>query len=92
MSINLFKKDGKNKVMSIFFEKDVLKKIQENESEVKEINNFLSEDDCNSFLEYFNNLKDKSIGKSQYIEREESTKIFFQLDRQLSYPKLIPQN
>ena len=54
-----------------------LKQIQENESEIKEINNFLSSDDCNDFVEYFNNLKEKSIGKSQYIEREESTKIFF---------------
>jgi hypothetical protein len=63
--------------MSTFFEKNVLKQIQENESEIKEINNFLSSDECNDFVEYFNNLKEKSIGKSQYIEREESTKIFF---------------
>ena len=81
MIINLFKKDGKIKIMSIFFEKNVLKQIQENESEIKEINNFLSSDECNDFIEYFNNLKEKSIGKSQYIEREESTKIFFNFDQ-----------
>ena len=54
MIINLFKKDGKIKIMSIFFEKNVLKQIQENESEIKEINNFLSSDECNDFIEYFN--------------------------------------
>lgn len=67
--------------MSTFFANNVLKKIQENESEVKEINNFLTEDECNNFIEYFNNLKEKSIGKSQYVEREESTKIFFKFDQ-----------
>ena len=81
MITNLFKRDGKIKIMSFFFKKNVLKQIQENESEIKEINNFLSSDECNDFIEYFNNLKEKSIGKSQYIEREESTKIFFNFDQ-----------
>ena len=67
--------------MSTFFANNVLKKIKENESEVKEIKNFLTEDECNNFIEYFNNLKEKSIGKSQYVEREESTKIFFKFDQ-----------
>lgn len=67
--------------MSTFFSNNVLKKIKENESEVKVINNFLTEDECNNFIEYFNNLKEKSIGKSQYVEREESTKIFFKFDQ-----------
>jgi len=81
MNINSFKKDGKNKIMSILFENSVLKKIKENESGINEVNNFLSEDECNNLVEYFNNLRIKSIGKSQYIEREESTKIFFKLDQ-----------
>ena len=67
--------------MSTFFSNNVLKKIKENESEVKVINNFLTEDECNNFIEYFNNLKEKSIGKSQYVEREESTKNFFKFDQ-----------
>ena len=81
MNINSFKKDGKNKIMSILFENSVLKKIKENESGINEVNNFLSADECNNLVEYFNNLRIKSIGKSQYIEREESTKIFFKLDQ-----------
>ena len=42
--------------MSFFFKKNILKQIQENESEIKEINNFLSSDDFNDFVESFNNL------------------------------------
>ena len=81
MNINIYKKDGKNKFMSNFFKKDVLKKIKDNESDINEINNFLSKDECDNFIEYFKNLKKKSIGKSQHIEREESTKTFFKLDQ-----------
>ena len=43
--------------MSTFFQQ-CPKKIKENESEVKVINNFLTEDECNNFIEYFNNLKE----------------------------------
>ena len=32
-------------------------------------------------FQYFNNLKEKSIGKSWYVEREKSTKIFFKFDQ-----------
>ena len=53
MITNLFKRDGKIKIMSFFLKKNVLKQIQENESEIKEINNFLSRDECNDFVEYF---------------------------------------
>ena len=74
--------------MSTFFSNNVLKKIKENESEAKVINNFLTEDECNNFIEYFNNLKEKSIGKSQYVEREESTKIFFKFDQSNELKKL----
>jgi len=45
MNINSFKKDGKNKIMSIFFENSVLKKIKEYESGINEVNNFLSADE-----------------------------------------------
>jgi len=88
LNINLFKKDGKNKVMSDFFKQDVLNKIKDNESDIKEIDNFLSKDESNNFIEYFQNLKEKSIGKSQYIEREESTKIFFKFDQSQELKKL----
>ena len=63
--------------MESFFEPDVLKKIKDNESGVNIVDNFLSKDECNEFLDYFRNLKNKSVGKSQSVEREESTKIFF---------------
>jgi len=81
MNINTFKKDGNNKFMNNFFNEKVLEQIKKNESEVTEINNFLSKQECDYFLDYFVNLKNKSIGKSQFIEREESSKIFFKLDQ-----------
>jgi hypothetical protein len=74
--------------MSDFFKQDVLNKIKDNESDIKEIDNFLSKDESNNFIEYFQNLKEKSIGKSQYIEREESTKIFFKFDQSQELKKL----
>jgi hypothetical protein len=74
--------------MSNFFKQDVLKKIKENESDIKEIDNFLSNDEINNLIEYFKNLKEKSIGKSQYIEREESTKVFFKFDQSQELKKL----
>ena len=67
--------------MNKFFDKKVLEQIKLNESDVVEITNFLSKQECEHFFDYFTNLKKKSIGKSQFIEREESTKIFFSLDQ-----------
>ena len=67
--------------MESFFEPDVLKKIKDNESGVNIVDNFLSKDECNEFLDYFRNLKNKSVGKSQSVEREESTKIFFDFEQ-----------
>ena len=67
--------------MDSFFEPDVLKKIKDNESGVNIVDNFLSKDECNEFLDYFRNLKNKSVGKSQSVEREESTKIFFDFEQ-----------
>ena len=66
--------------MSSFFSEKILKQIKSNESDTVEINNFLSKQECDYFLDYFTNLKNKSIGKSQFIEREESSKIFFKFD------------
>ena len=63
--------------MTEFFEKKTLEKIKDNETGIHEIRNFISKDDCTEILEYFRNLKNKSLGKSQSIDREESTKIFF---------------
>jgi hypothetical protein len=67
--------------MESFFEPDVLKKIKDNESGVNIVDNFLSKDECNELLDYFRNLKNKSVGKSQSVEREESTKIFFDFEQ-----------
>jgi hypothetical protein len=67
--------------MDSFFEPDVLKKIKDNESGVNIVDNFLSKDECNELLDYFRNLKNKSVGKSQSVEREESTKIFFDFEQ-----------
>ena len=80
-NINTFRKGGSNKFMSSFFSEKILKQIKSNESDTVEINNFLSKQECDYFLDYFTNLKNKSIGKSQFIEREESSKIFFKLDQ-----------
>ncbi len=74
--------------MPDFFNEKILKKIKENETDVVQINNFLSPSECNYFLEYFKNLKNRSVGKSEHIEREESTKIFFQLNQTKELQKL----
>ena len=74
--------------MTEFFKSEILEKIKQNESETTQINDFLSVDECKFFLDYFRNLKNKSIGKSQYIEREESTKIFFDLNQTNEIKKL----
>ena len=74
--------------MSNFFDKEILKKIKENESDIKLIKNFISKEECLYFVDYFRNLKNKSVGKSQAIDREESTKIFFDFDQSNELKKL----
>ncbi len=74
--------------MSPFFDRNILREIKKNESPPVQIENFLSSKECTNLINYLRNLKDKSIGKSQYIEREESTKIFFKLDQTLEIQKL----
>jgi len=63
--------------MSNFFSEKIFKEIKKTESEVVMKKNFLSENECKKLLEYFKNLKNKSVGKSKSVDREESTKIFF---------------
>ena len=65
--------------MSSFFDQNILEEIKKNESPPVQIENFLSLSECENLINYFRNLKNKSVGKSQYIEREESTKIFLNL-------------
>ena len=67
--------------MSNFFSEKVLKEIKKLESEVTKKINFLSEIECKELLEYFRNLKNKSVGKSKSVDREESTKIFFDFNQ-----------
>tara|TARA_Y100000389_G_scaffold204648_1_gene258575 strand:+ start:1754 stop:2662 length:909 start_codon:yes stop_codon:yes gene_type:complete len=74
--------------MSSFFEPEVLKEIKKCETGVNEIENFLDISECSEILDYFRNLKNKSIGKSQSVEREESTKIFFDFDQSDKLKKL----
>ena len=63
--------------MSNFFSEKVLKEIKKFESETVIKKKFLSKNECRELLEYFRNMKNKSIGKSKSVDREESTKIFF---------------
>ena len=61
--------------MNIFFTKKILTEIKRFESETTKKKSFLSENDCAEFIDYFKNIKKKSLGKSQSVDREESTKI-----------------
>ena len=70
--------------MSSFFDPDILKQIKQYETGVNVIENFVSQDECAELLDYFRNLKNKSVGKSQSVEREESTKIFFNFEQLLA--------
>ena len=63
--------------MSNFFHKNTLKKIIEHESPPTIKENFLSKDECKYFLNLFRKMRIKSVGKSKFVNREESTKIFF---------------
>ena len=67
--------------MSGFFDPDILKQIKEHETGVNVVENFISQNECSELLDYFRNLKNKSVGKSQSVEREESTKIFFNFEQ-----------
>tara|TARA_Y100000590_G_scaffold421770_1_gene525810 strand:- start:1273 stop:2181 length:909 start_codon:yes stop_codon:yes gene_type:complete len=67
--------------MSDFFKTHILEQIKKNESDPVQIDNFISVKECSFLLEYFRNLRNKSVGKSIFVEREESTKIFFKLDQ-----------
>jgi hypothetical protein len=74
--------------MSNFFSEKVLKEIKKLESETVNKKKILSENECKEFLEYIRNLKNKSIGKSKSVDREESTKIFFDLNQSELLKKL----
>ena len=74
--------------MSNFFSEKVLKEIKKLESEIVKKKKILSENECKEFLEYFKNLKNKSVGKSKSVDREESTKIFFDLNQSELLKKL----
>lgn len=67
--------------MSILFKKDILKKIKDHESSPAVKNNFLSKKECKYFLNLFRNMKVKSVGKNKFVNREESTKIFFDFNK-----------
>tara|TARA_B100000767_G_C19689307_1_gene503242 strand:- start:249 stop:1157 length:909 start_codon:yes stop_codon:yes gene_type:complete len=60
-----------------FFNKDILKKIIKNESPPCVKENFLSKEECKYFLNLFQKMSNKSIGENRFVNREESTKIFF---------------
>ena len=74
--------------MSSFFSEKVLIEIKKFESEITKKKLFLSENECQEFIEYFKNLKNKSLGKSESVDREESTKIFFDFNQTESLKKL----
>ena len=80
--------------MSSFFDENILEKIKKHETGVNVVENFLTKNECDELLDYFRNLKNKSVGKSQSVEREESTKIFFdfeQSERLLNLKKRIEE-
>ena len=67
--------------MDNFFSEKVFKVIRKLESETVNKKKILSENECKELLEYFKNIKNKSIGKSKSIDREESNKIFFDFNQ-----------
>lgn len=69
--------------MREFFDENILKKIKDLEFGVSEFKNFLSNRECEEVLNYLRNLSNKSSGKSQLVEREESTKIFFNFEQSI---------
>ena len=67
--------------MKNIFKKDILKEIKKYESPPVIKENFLSKKECKYFLNLFRNMRKKSIGKSKFVNREESTKIFFDFNK-----------
>tara|TARA_Y100000780_G_C13579839_1_gene376296 strand:+ start:19 stop:921 length:903 start_codon:yes stop_codon:yes gene_type:complete len=67
--------------MSDFFSENVLKEIKKTESEVLKKKNFLAVNEIKELLEYLRSMKNKSVGKSKLVDREESTKIFFDFNQ-----------
>jgi len=74
--------------MNNFFSDDILKKIKKHETGAKCIDNFISKDDVEEILNDLRNTKNKSVGKSKLVEREESTKIFFEFNQTEKLKKL----
>ncbi len=74
--------------MSNFFPEDILKKIKKTESDVFMKKNILLNTEAEKLLEYFRNLKNKSVGKNKSVDREESTKIFFDFNQSEFLKKL----
>ena len=58
-----------------------MKKIKNFETGVNIVEKFISKNDTDEILDYLRNLKNKSVGKSKAVEREESTKIFFDFNQ-----------
>ena len=67
--------------MENFFTTDVLNKIQNLETGVNCVEKFISKNESEEILDYLRNLKNKSVGNSKAVEREESTKIFFDFNQ-----------
>ncbi|RPH05137.1 MAG: hypothetical protein CBC53_005465 [Alphaproteobacteria bacterium TMED93] len=67
--------------MENFFKIDVLNKIKNLETGVNCVEKFISKNEAEEILDYLRNLKNKSVGKSKAVEREESTKIFFDFNQ-----------
>ncbi len=67
--------------MKNFFSTDVLENIKNFETGVNTVEKFISKNDTDEILDYLRNLKIKSVGKSKAVEREESTKIFFDFNQ-----------
>lgn len=64
--------------MSVLFSPSILEKIKSHETGINCIENFISTSDAEEILDHLRNLKNKSVGKSKSVDREESTKIFFE--------------
>ena len=67
--------------MENFFKIDVLNKIKNLETGVNCVEKFISKNEAEEILDYLRNLKNKSVGKRKAVEREESTKIFFDFNQ-----------
>jgi hypothetical protein len=67
--------------MNKFFEEKVFEEIKKVDQKIVKQKDFISENECKELLDYLRNLKNKSVGKSKFVEREESTKIFFTFDQ-----------